>query len=401
MAEARKERYIEYLSKDYWITIFVVCFGSMAAFGAEYCIQPLIPVVAAEFNLPPATASLAVSSGLFGMAVAMLFIAAIAPCLDRKKTTAIGLMIAAVLTIVIGFVHNFYMIMAIRFVQGCILAAFPSLMIAYINEEFADKIVGSVIGIYIASTAIGGLVGRFAVSALTDLYDWRLAMMAAGAAYLLIGVLVYVMLPNPQHVRVIPKGGLKVGSIVKGIFSDAKLLWVYAIGFCVMGSFVSVYNFIAYVLLKPPYNLSQTAIASLFAAYLVGSFSSAYMGKKTDTWGNAKVVALCVGLMFGGAIVTLFMPLWCKIVGLVLFTYGFFGAHTGACGWVGRLNKGDKAISSSLYMFFYYAGASSLGTIGGIFLERYGWFGVVGMVCVVEILCMGILMIVQRKLKAS
>lgn len=69
----------------YWRTIFVIFLGSMAAFGAEYCVQPLIPVIAADFSLSPASASLAVSAGLFGMALSMLFIAVIGPALDRKK----------------------------------------------------------------------------------------------------------------------------------------------------------------------------------------------------------------------------------------------------------------------------------------------------------------------------
>jgi YNFM family putative membrane transporter len=41
-----------------------------------------------------------------------------------------------------------------------------------------------------------------------------------------------------------------------------------------------------------------------------------------------------------------------------------------------------------MYMFFYYAGASSLGTLGGVFLESYGWSGVIGMVAAAVIICL-------------
>lgn len=78
-------RYIQANTPIYWRTIFIIFLGSMAAFGAEYCVQPLIPVIAKEFALAPASASLAVSAGLFGMALAMLFIAVIGPRLNRKK----------------------------------------------------------------------------------------------------------------------------------------------------------------------------------------------------------------------------------------------------------------------------------------------------------------------------
>lgn len=396
---AAESRYIKTNTARYWTAIFVIFLGSMAAFGAEYCVQPLIPVIAKDFSLDPATGSLAVSAGLLGMAIAMLFIAGIGPRLDRKKVTACALTVSAVLTIVIGYSENFYWILAFRFVQGVILAAFPSLMIAYINEEFEPSNIGSVLGIYIGGNAVGGLAGRLLVSAVTDIFNWRIALMAIGVLYCVIGVLVFVLLPRPKFVRQVPENGLHFGKVIGSILHNKRLMLVYLIAFCAMGAFVSVYNFITYVLLHEPYNLSQTVIGFLFFTYLVGTFSSAYMGRKTDSLGNGRVVGISVGLAIIGLLITLLLPLWCKILGLVVFTFGFFGCHTGACGWVGRLNKGDKASSSSLYMFFYYAGASGLGTVGGFFLQHYGWGGVVAMAGAAECICLVLLAAIMGSLK--
>lgn len=382
----------------YWRTIFVIFLGSMAAFGAEYCVQPLIPVIAADFSLSPASASLAVSAGLFGMALSMLFIAVIGPALDRKKTTTVSLLVAAVFTIVIGLCSNFYLILLLRFFQGVILAAFPSLMIAYINEEFESSSIGSVLGIYIGANAIGGLAGRLIVSSMADFFSWRTGLIMIGLLYLAIALSVGFFLPKSHHKNT-GNISFKPGKIIANIFSDTKLLLIYLIGFCAMGSFVSVYNFITYVLLHEPYNLSQTFIGCLFFTYLIGSFSSAYMGKKTYLWGNSRVIGISALLMLLGIIITILMPLLCKILGLVVFTFGFFGCHTGACGWVGKLNKGDKAVSSSLYMFLYYTGASALGTLGGFFLEHYGWNGVVAMVIAAEVICFLLLHTVNGMLK--
>lgn len=382
----------------YWRTIFVIFLGSMAAFGAEYCVQPLIPVIAKEFMLSPASASLSVSAGLFGMAMSMLFIAVIGPRLDRKKITTTSLLLAAAFTVIIGICSNFYLILLLRFLQGVILAAFPSLIIAYINEEFEPSSVGSVLGIYIGGNAIGGLAGRLIVSSIADFFDWRMGLILIGLLYLAIALSVGFFLPKSHHKNT---GSLSFnpGKIIRNIFSDTKLLLIYLIGFCAMGSFVSVYNFITYVLLHAPYNLSQTFIGCLFFTYLVGSFSSAYMGKKSYIWGNGKVIGISALLMLIGILITILMPLLCKITGLIIFTFGFFGCHTGACGWVGKLNKGDKAVSSSLYMFLYYTGASALGTLGGFFLEHYGWNGVVAMVTTAECICLLLLSTVNRMIK--
>jgi YNFM family putative membrane transporter len=63
-------------------------------------------------------------------------------------------------------------------------------------------------------------------------------------------------------------------------------------------------------------------------------------------------------------------------VGLVVFTGGFFAAHTVASGWTPRLATEGRAQASSLYNFFYYAGSSLLGWAGGLFFGVWGWTGV-------------------------
>lgn len=81
-------------------------------------------------------------------------------------------------------------------------------------------------------------------------------------------------------------------------------------------------------------------------------------------------------MMLVGTLITMGSPLILKIIGLALFTFGFFGSHSTACSWAGKIAKGDKARISSMYMLFYYIGASVIGTVGGFFLSSYGWDGV-------------------------
>ena len=354
--------------------------GSMAAFGAEYCVQPIIPVIASSFGLNAVQGSLAVSLG-----AAMLLIAGLAPRFDRKLATAVGLIGAAILTIMIGFSGSFEAILGMRLIQGLLLAAFPSLIIAYINEEFEPFNVGTVIGIYISGTTVGGLFGRLVVSAITDFVSWRMGLIVIGILYLAVGIAFFMLLPKPKYQRQRQSGGLQLIKTFHTALANKKLLWIYLVAFLIMGA---VFNFISYVLLAPPYSLSQTVVGLLFVVYLFGTFSSTYMGRLSDQHGNGRVLILGLLIMLTGGLLTLLQPLVFKFIGLAIFTFGMLGSHSVACGWVGKLNQGDKAQSSSMYMFFYYAGASSLGTLGGVFLESYGWSGVIGMVAAAVIICL-------------
>ena len=79
----------------------------------------------------------------------------------------------------------------------------------------------------------------------------------------------------------------------------------------------------------------------------------------------------------GGSLLTLIPHLGTIVLGFFINALGFFFAHTQAAGWVTRHAKRARASASSLYLAFYYAGA----TLGGFYLDPFwrwaGWGGVV------------------------
>lgn len=170
-----------------------------------------------------------------------------------------------------------------------------------------------------------------------------------------------------------------------------------AAAFFMMGSFVSVYNFIAYVLKDAPYNLSQSVIGFLFTVQLFGTFSSAAAGKFTARYGSGSVISFCLLLLAAGAGITVHHLLVIKIIGLAILTIGLFGAHASASGWCGQLVKNGKAAAGSLYMFCYYSGASILGSLGGIFYSSFGWGGAAAMSVLAALLAFAAVRLVMKE----
>jgi YNFM family putative membrane transporter len=143
-----------------------------------------------------------------------------------------------------------------------------------------------------------------------------------------------------------------------------------------MGAFVTLFNYIAYRLLAEPYHLSQAWIGVLSLVYLAGIYSSAKFGSLADRFGRRRVFAAAIVLKLCGLLLTLFTPLWLVLPGMLLFTFGFFGAHSVASSWVGRRARQARGQASSLYLFSYYAGSSVAGTLGGVCWHLGGWTGV-------------------------
>ncbi|HJV18181.1 MAG TPA: MFS transporter, partial [Bacillales bacterium] len=143
-------------------------------------------------------------------------------------------------------------------------------------------------------------------------------------------------------------------------------------------------------LLAPPYSLSQTIVGFIFVVYLVGTVSSTWMGMLADQHGRRKILQVTLVILLLGAFITLNTNLWLKLIGIAIFTFGFFGGHSIASGWIGKIATHDKAQASSLYLFFYYIGSSIGGTAGGTFYSNYGWIGVVGMIVILSLIAISI-----------
>lgn len=397
----RENEKIQKCSQNYWKALLALFFGSIVAFGAEYCVQPIIPVLAEAFDLTPAKASLAVSFGTGGMAFSMLLIASFAKHLERRKVMAIALVGSAILAFIMAVSESFGLILVLRLCQGILLAGFPAMAVAYINEEFDAGIIGAVVGIYVSGSSVGGLLGRMLLSILTDFFSWRIALGTLAVLYAVIGICFFLLLPKAKYVREKIIGNRSGVAEFKRLLSNHQLVGVYFIALAIMGSFVCTYNFISYVLLAPPYSLSQTMVGFIFMLYFLGTIASTVMGGLTDRIGNGPVLCISIFCMLTGSLVSLFTSLFLKLIGLGIFTYGFFGAHSAACGWAGRLDRGDKAQISALYMLFYYIGASVIGTVGGTFLSIYGWTGIVGFLSAVLLFALFIAFWLTKKQRSE
>jgi MFS transporter, YNFM family, putative membrane transport protein len=372
--------------KQFKQTLIALFLGSFVTFADLYSTQPVIPVIADQFQVSPATASLSLSFATGALAIFLFFISFLSNSLDRKRIMLFALFFSSLLSIAVTFCDNLVILIIIRAFQGAMLAGFPSIAMAYINEEFHPKSIGYVIGIYVSGSSLGGLSGRVIVGALSDYFTWNTAIGCLGILSLIISILFWIMLPKSKHFT---KSTLRIKGTLSPVvrsLQNPSLFLLYSNGFLLMGAFVTVYNYVAIPLMKPPYNLSQTLVGFLFIIYLTGTFSSAWMGKLADKNRRARVILSGILLMIAGALFTLFTPLVIKVLGLALFTFGFFGAHSVTSGWVGILaDKSEKAQASSLYLLFYYAGSSIVGSLGGVFLGLYDWIGVISVVAVLLI----------------
>ncbi len=219
-------------------------------------------------------------------------------------------------------------------------------------------------GLYVSDTAFGGMIGWIGMSALEEYFSWRTAMSTIGVIDLVAAV-AFVMLLPPSR-RFVRRTDLTLRHhlrLWKAQLLHSRLPLVFAIGFLVMGVFVTVYNYAGFRLIAPPFDLTSTQCGLIFGAHLFGMVSSSSTGALADRLGRAPVLVSGVLLSAAGLALTLASSLACVIVvGIVLVTIGFFVTHSVASGWVGQLAGSAKGHAASLYLLAYYLGSSVLGS---------------------------------------
>jgi YNFM family putative membrane transporter len=364
--------------------------AAFTTFALLYCVQPLLPVFSQEFGVSPAVSSLTLSLPAAMLAIGLLIMGPVSDALGRKNVMSCSLFSVAALNILAAFAPNWTALLIIRAFEGLALAGVPAVGMAYLAEEIHPRDLSGVMGLYIAGNAYGGLAGRVLAGALIDLtHSSQVALGTVGLLGLVAALVFFIALPPSQNF--VPERSVRarqLGEAFARHLADPGLAKLYALGFLLMGSFVTVYNYASYRLLLPPFGLGQIAAGAVFFVYLVGGPASAWFGRASGKIGRGPMLLSGISLMLVGGFVTLSGWLPVFVIGMALMTMGFFGAHAVASGWVSHRAKVARAQAASLYLFCYYVGSSFVGSFGGEFWSAAQWPGIISLVT--ALLCVAI-----------
>jgi YNFM family putative membrane transporter len=364
--------------------------AGLATFALLYSVQSLLPVFANEFHVSAAESSLAVSLATAAMALMLLIASVISDRVGRREMMVMSLFAGAILTIVSAALPSWHALLFTRFLTGIALSGIPAIAMTYLAEEVDAKTIGGTMGLYIAGAAIGGMVGRIGASVVADWLGWRAAVGAIGVICL-IGAFVFRWAAPTSRSFVSRRHDLaSVLTSVHILRRDAGLPWLYAEGFLLMGSFITIYNYVSFRLLAPPYSLSQSAVGAIFLFYIVGSFVSTWFGQLAGRLGRRRVFWIPILVFLAGVGMTAASPLVVVVAGVGVATAGYFGAHSVASSWVGRRGHAAPAQAAAFYSFFMYVGSSVLGSAGGVAWSRAGWPGVAVFTTVLLVLALAV-----------
>ncbi|MEC4114102.1 MFS transporter [Myroides pelagicus] len=369
----------------------------VSVFAQLYNYQPLLSEITDYFHVTPTQSSYLVSASTLGMAIGLLLFAFIADRFTRKEIMVFSLVTSTILTIGSIWVEHFPVLININLIKGMCISGVSAVTLAYLAEEIDSKNIGLAISFYLAGNTFGGMFGRLVAAFISGWLGWQMAVLSIGIISAIIAVVFYIYFPNSKFFEPQKLNFTDKLDQMKSIFQNKKILAMYVVAICLMGSFVSVYNFLGFKLAAAPFNLPHYLIALIFLMYAFGIFSNMVAGSLSDRFSAKRILFIALTLLLIGIIAMSTTSLVIVITGLVIFTMAFFSGHTIASKVVTTMAGKAKSSATALYWLFYYLGSSILGSSTGVFVNKANWSGYFITLTLLSILAIAATYISTRK----
>lgn len=358
------------------ILLFAIASGASVA--NVYYAQPLLDILASDFNVSHAAIGGVVTATQTGCALALIFLVPLGDLVNRRRLMALQLLALISALLVVGFAHSTIILLAGMLAVGLLGTAMTQGLIAYAASAAAPHEQGHVVGTAQSGVFMGLLLARVFSGGISDVAGWRGVYFCAALIMLMIALPLWKRLP---HLNIQPSAmryPQLLASMLK-LLRQEKVLQVRGVlALLMFAAFNIFWSALVLPLSEPPYSFSHTVIGSFGLVGVIGALAAARAGYWADR-GYAQrtsLAALLILLLAWGPLSLMAYSLWALVIGIVLLDLGGQALHVTNQSMIFRTRPEAHSRLVGLYMLFYAVG-SGLGAISTTATYAYaGWLGV-------------------------
>jgi predicted MFS family arabinose efflux permease len=362
-----------------------VAFAAIGAFLHLYAPQAVLPMMAGEYGVGAADASLIITAGTLAVAATAPFTGAISDVLGRRRVIVTAMALLIIPATMTAFAPSFHQLVFWRFVHGLLLPPIFTVTVAYIGDEWPPSQANGVFGLYTAASSVGGFFGRFIPGMLTEHFGWRGGFLALAAGSVICFTMVALLLTPEKNFVSANNIGTSLRQML-GHLRDRRLLAIYAVGFGVLFNFIATFTYLTFHLASPPFNRSPAFLGSIFVVYLFGAAASLWLGRAIARFGRRLFVLLVIAVWACGLLLSLIPSILAIVLTLVFASVCGILTQAASTSFVAMTAKAGTSAAVGLYVTSFYIGGTFGGWLPGLAYEAGGWpwslVLVLGMLCV-------------------
>ena len=355
------------MTKNYSLMIIILFWCGLVILMSMYLTIPLGDAFSKAFDVTITQAAWVGSAFSICYAIGCLIYGPFSDKYGRKIFLVTSICALTGITIIIGFVNDFYALIVLRAIQGLVAAAFAPISLVYASEMFPKERTLTALGFISSGLLMAGVLGQVYGGIINENFGWHGIFFILGIVYFITGLLVLWMLPKEEKVN-------SEGSVYKKfkqmalLFKKKQLLFIYSITFMLLFSLVGTYTVLGSYLSSPKFGLSSETIIYIRAVGMVGMLLSPFAGRLSKKFGILIVLRIGLILTVLGLVsigITNFLPF--IILTSVIYVAGISLVVPVALQLIGQLAGEVRGSAISFNAFILFLGAS----VGPIFATSF------------------------------
>ena len=340
-----------------------------------YC-QPLIVLIANEFNIPDADAGTITYLTQAGYAIGLFFMVPLGDKIERK-TQILATTFATVIALIIAATAQSFLILQMASLLIGITSIVPQLILPLAASLSEPEQRGKVVGTIMSGLLVGILLSRTLSGFIGEIWGWRAMFWIASGLCLLLFFIIQKQFPynKPDFKGTYAQLISSLFSLIKEqpLLREATVINVFS--FAQFGAF---WTTMVLLLSAEPFSFNSATIGLFGIVGASGALAAPLVGKLGDK-GSSRIA---VG--YGCLLIALsFMIFYFSstniigiVIGIVFIDIGLQGVHISNQTRVYSIVPEARNRMNTVFMSFSFLGTAA-GSAYGLFLwEMGGWFAV-------------------------
>ena len=342
-------------------------------------LAPLLVELAVEFSSTvPAMGQLNAGTAI-AWAPSAVLISPLSDRFGRRPLIIIGMLGLGLTTILVSLAPSIAVLFGLRLLGGVFGGAFGPSVNAAIVDYFPPDRRGQVLGFQAAGFSLAAVVGVPLVTAIAALIGWRTSFLLAGAAMMLLALVIARALPRLNHTAPVAQSHL---AAYASVLRQPQARPLYAANLAERIASIALATYLpAFLTLR--YGLGLSAVAALLSIVAVGALTGTLVGGRlANRPGRLRVFAIGQGIA-GLAALPLLTTTPGVAVSAALGLTQSFAASVGRppFTWlIGQLSTDRRGAVMGLYALTNQGGIVIGSAVGGLVLAFGGFDAVAALV---------------------
>jgi predicted MFS family arabinose efflux permease len=361
--------------------LFMAAATGLIVANLYYC-QPLIILIAKEFNIPNADAGTITYLTQAGYAIGLFLMVPLGDKIERKSQIMYTTF-ASVIALIIAATAQSYFVLEIASLLIGITSIVPQLILPLAASLSAPEERGKVVGTIMSGLLVGILLSRTLSGFIGDVLGWRAMFWIASGLCLVLFFIIKKQFPYNKPVF---NGSYKqlIGSLFTLIKEQPLLREATLINVFSFAQFGAFWTTMVLLLSEEPFNFTSTTIGLFGIIGASGALAAPLVGKLSDK-GSSRI-AVGYGLMLIAFSFMIFYFSGLSVIGIVFgiifIDIGLQGVHISNQTRVYSILPDARNRMNTVFMSFSFLGTAA-GSAFGLFLWRFGGWHAVTLGCLV------------------